>query len=154
MTNTMRLRTLLNPDGTWVYVVDKLTGGQQYQDEFARQLAGFTDYVRERTDKCVGVLVFHDTVELPGEPEPHWESVPQPVDPVNEFGMSVIDAIQRNGRRRRVLRPHCAWCDRQIEVYRTDIPVSEQTLYSHGDGEGGRCDGSKSKPVYKEVSDA
>jgi hypothetical protein len=150
MTNTMRLRTLLNPDGTWVYVVDKLTGGQAYQDEFARQLAGFTNYVRERTDKCVGVLVFHDTVELPGEPEPHWETQPvafseevRPVDPVDEFGRRV------NLRRR---LPYCPVCDRHIQVYRTDLPEQEQTLYSHGDGEGGRCDGRKGPPDYRKAS--
>jgi hypothetical protein len=46
-------------------------------------------------------------------------------------------------------RPHCPECDRQIEVYRNDIPADQQTLYSHGDGEGGRCDGSKATPVYR-----
>lgn len=150
MTETMRLRTLENPDGTWVYVVDELTGGQAYQDEFARQLARFGEYVRERSQKCVGVLVFHDRVELPQvDPVPLEFPGMEPVQ--MEADVSVCAECRAAADSNNPDRPHCPVCSRQIEVYRNDLPEDEQTLYSHGDGEGGRCDGSKGTPVYRPV---
>jgi hypothetical protein len=145
---TIRLRTLAHPDGTWAYVVDRVPISEQ--TEFAYAFNRFCDNAREKNPNCIGGLVFHDPVVLPDDveiPVPP-DMVPQPIDPVGEFGQRVTPV-----KRAAVLRPHCPVCDRQIEVYRTDMEEWEQTLYSHGDGEGGRCDGSKGAPVYRRVSD-
>lgn len=143
---TIRMRTMTHPDGTWVYVVDRVPISEQ--DMFASAVAMFAKDVRERNDRCMGGLVFHDPVELPGDPpELPWDM--QPV--AMEENVSICTDCRNAADSGNPDRPHCPVCSRQIEVYRTDLPEDEQTLYSHGDGEGGKCDGSKGPPVYRPV---
>lgn len=149
---TIRMRVLPVPGGQWVFVVDSVPHSEQ--DMFAEAFANFADGVRERTEgRCVGSLVFHDRVDLPAvdsEPlAPLWPFDLQPEQ--MEADVSVCAECRAAADSNNPDRPHCPVCSRQIEVYRNDLPEDEQTLYSHGDGEGGRCDGSKGTPVYRPV---
>lgn len=145
---TIRMRYMELPGNQYVLVVDRVPIGEQ--DMFADAFRVFADGLRERTDgRCASALVFHDTVELPGDPEPLAPLWPYDMEPVAEENVSICADCRAAADRPE--RPHCPVCARQIEVYRSDIPEAEQSLYSHGDGEGGRCDGSKGPPVYRGV---
>lgn len=141
---TIRMRYMELPGNQYVLVVDRVPIGEQ--DMFADAFRVFAEGLRERTDgRCASALVFHDTVELPGDPEPLAPLWPYDMEPEPMICEQCRAAADSDAP----ARPHCPVCDRQIEVYRNDIPADEQTLYSHGDGEGGRCDGSKATPVYR-----
>jgi hypothetical protein len=148
---TIRMRVLPLPGEQYVFVVDGVS--VEEQEMFADAFARFTEHVRERTDgRCTGGLVFHDPVDLPAvDSEPLAPLWPFDMEPAKLEEPVICEQCRKAADSGNPDRPHCPVCSRQIEVYRTDLPEAEQTLYSHGDGEGGRCDGSKGPPVYRPV---
>lgn len=148
---TIRMRVMELPGNQYVLVVDRVPIDEQ--DMFATAFNDFASRMREWTEgRCVSGLVFHDAVELPGDPEPLAPLWPYDMEPSKLEETPVIcEQCRAAADSDRPARPHCPVCSRQIEVYRTDLPIAEQTLYSHGDGEGGRCDGSKGTPEYRAV---
>jgi hypothetical protein len=146
---TIRMRTMELPGNQYVLVVDRVP--VEDQRSFARAFSAFATEMRELTDgRCVSGLVFHDPVELPGDPPdfPLDMFGPQPVK--MEENVSVCEWCRSAADGTDIRLAKCATCGKSpVAVYRTDVPESEQSVYVHkNDATGARCEGSRQPPEF------